>query len=144
MELTSVLFMPYTLSRLLPVLLILSDVESIYRFILSFSFSKIDIFVFRRMFSSTRSLTVCFNWSASEYNLSLSWWIFLGKMRAKSWVVRSGFMILICLRCWFLLMTDCSPISSELAWPQYPLKPGLADCGLNKISATFSSSNYLK
>ena len=83
------------------------------------------------MFSSTTSFKLCFNWSASEYSLSLSWWIFLGRILAKSWVVKSGFIILTCFLCWLLLeITLCSLISSALDCPQYPLKPGLADCGL--------------
>ena len=120
-------------NRLLACFVIPSEVVSMYLFILSFSFYKIEIFVFNLMFYYINSLTVCFNCKAYEYNLYLSWWIFLGRILAKSWVVKSGFIILICFLLAFLLATLWSPISSELAWPQYPLYPGLADCGLNSL-----------
>lgn len=132
------LFLPlYNCNLLLPPLVFCSGALSRYLFIFSFSFSKVNILVFNRTFSSTTSLRLCFSWRASEYNLYLSWWIFFGKILAKSCIVRSGLRILgCCLPAWRLLFYE---LSSGLACPQYPRCPGLADCGLYEIDCTSSS-----
>jgi len=101
-----------------------SDELSIHFNVFSFYFYNMAIFVFNLVFSSFTSFIICFSCSVYEYNLYLSWYIFLGKIREKSCEVRSGFKILTSLfRAWLLL------ISSQLDCPQYPCF-GFADCGL--------------
>jgi hypothetical protein len=78
---------------------------------------NIDNCVFSLTFYCVTSLKACLSCNPYEYNLSLSLYIFLGSILAKSLVVRSGFKYLT----FFLLLgylVDCSSWSSVLGTPQ--------------------------
>ena len=129
--LSAFLFWPEYNFNLLWVLLTFSVADSRYLFILSFSFSRIEILVRSLVFSSNISFKVCFSCSVSEYSLYLSWYIFLGMILAKSFVVSYGFIILTCFRCKLREWVSSSFRSSELICICIPRWPGFADCGLN-------------